>query len=655
MGIDIVLLAAFVILTSIVPPIVLHRRRTIWLAFDAGSYAFALGIVLIAPRFGLEVSPSLVLIGFIWLKLSGFCVIVATGATSDRFRLTPLVAAILAGSMYLILVPHVLRWPIDGDEPHYVLIAESLLHDHDLDLANQYANLRESVTHRLDLHPQLGDPVGPHGQVYARHEPLLPLLLIPGLAVGGLPGVVVTMALFGALLVWSVMKLLEEEGVPWAAAVAAYPFIAFGPPVLFYATRIWPEVPAALCLSEALRASKTKGYRRLVFWLIALSLLKLRFIPIAVALLIVVLVRARAGWKVATAAIAIIGLPMLAAWMATGMPLSVHSVSELEPQVPLRYVRGTLGLLLDGQAGILFQAPFWLFGFLALFRWKELPAVVKDAALASLPYLFLLVPRAEWHGGWSPPLRYLVVFTPMFAVAGAWMIERTRAIWVALAGIWTIGLAIHGVAFPWRLFHIANGESIVGETLSRTYLADFSRLIPSLIRPNVAVIPWAIALAAAALVVAVPALRRAMARVRPATIVAVLAVLLAGGVYAGLRPGSVVQFEDSCVTKRGGKIYPGIWTVARFRYVGGWTLNDGDSVSFEWAGGPSVIRYSSKSGAVIRMSGFEAVLDPTGNGWAETTIDLPRRSGRWDMTCIQGGFTGDQIFSAGSDELVNGR
>jgi hypothetical protein len=39
---------------------------------------------------------------------------------------------------------------------------------------------------------------------------------------------------------------MEDEGVGENAIRGVFPFFALAPPVLFYATRIWPEVPAAL-------------------------------------------------------------------------------------------------------------------------------------------------------------------------------------------------------------------------------------------------------------------------------------------------------------------------------------------------------------------------------------------------------------------------
>ena len=47
-------------------------------------------------------------------------------------------AALMALLLYALMIPAMLRTPIDGDEPFYLLVTESIVHDRDLDLSNQY-------------------------------------------------------------------------------------------------------------------------------------------------------------------------------------------------------------------------------------------------------------------------------------------------------------------------------------------------------------------------------------------------------------------------------------------------------------------------------------------------------------------------------------
>src|SRR5213075_2559914 len=79
---------------------------------------------------------------------------------------------------------------------------------------------------------------------------------------------------------------------------------------------------------------------------------------------------------------------------------------------------------------------------------------------------------------------------PVLALGAAALYEQLRSAraWLAPIAIWTVGITVHGLARPWSLFHIANGENNIGEYLSTLYHSDFSRLFPSYIRPNFAAI-----------------------------------------------------------------------------------------------------------------------------------------------------------------------
>ena len=170
------------------------------LTLAATAYALQQTMVVPAlPALQRELDASTTWVTWV---LTGFLLSAAVltpilGKLGDRFGKERLLVLSL-------VVPQNLRVPIDGDEPFYLLITESIVHDFDLDLSNQYRTLERSETGRRDLKPQFGDPTGPNGQQYSRHEPFLALLLIPGYLLAGLPGAVATLVLFGA----------ESQGLP---------------------------------------------------------------------------------------------------------------------------------------------------------------------------------------------------------------------------------------------------------------------------------------------------------------------------------------------------------------------------------------------------------------------------------------------------------
>jgi hypothetical protein len=569
-------------------------------------------------------------------------------ALGDNVRWSANRAFLIAAIGYTVMIPLQLRTPIDGDEPYYLLMTESLVRDHDLDLANQYRDLAHSGIGRGDLVPQLGDPRGPHGEQYSRHEPFLPILMMPGYALGGVPGAIAIIALFGALLMRSTIRFLEDEGIADATTRALFPLIAFGPPIVFYATRIWPEVPGAFFFLEAVRGVRQRRPPRWIAATLALVLLKIRFGLLAIVLLARVL-RTR---KQAAIAAALVAIPLILAFLISGHAMNTHRLQELLPSGPIFYWLGLFGLVLDGAAGLLFQAPLYVLAILALPRWRTMPDGFRLGMSASLLYVLYLIPRSEWHGGWSPSLRYIVVLMPILALGAAVMWERIGSVRAVITA-WTMMLVIHGATFPWRLFHLATGENFIGETLSTRWHSDFSRLMPSFIRPNVAAtvgsVGLVVVLAAIATSTVILSRRSRVAeggaaedgRRTPSLPAGrgvaplLFALLLLAAFVAGRLPGDRIEFEDAHVIRNGGELFPEEWTVSRFLYQGGWIVHPGNTLSFFVNKGSSTLRYQSKTGATIEIARQAFVLAPTGGNYGYTRIDIPM-TGRWTLRCLDG-------------------
>ena len=326
--------------------------------------------------------------------------------------------------------------------------------------------------------------------------------------------------------------------------------------------------------------------------------------------------------------------PMLLLWIISGSPLNVHSWRELLPTHPENYVIGFFGLLVDGAAGIAFQAPFFLLGIYAITRWREMPRGFRLGILASLLYILYLLPRDEWHGGWSPPLRYVVFLMPVLALGAASVWDRVSRGVVGIIAIWTIGIVMHGLAFPWRLFHIANGETVLSEWLSTLYRADFSRLFPSFIRVNDAALIGGVSL--------VVILLLARLRIPSHIVISVFALAIAAGFVVARQPARTIHFEDSHVIREGGDLYPTEYQPIRFAYRGGWVLSAGQSLSFLANAGPHTVHYVTGPGARIAIDGREFDLPSSGDRYASARVTVPQ-TGRVTFRCISGAVNLDKM------------
>ena len=144
---------------------------------------------------------------------------------------------------------------ITGDEPFYLLTTQSLLADRDFDLRNQYdtKSYKAFFDHPDDLWYQ--SVPTPDGRVLSPHNPGLSLLVIPGLALGGLPGVQVQLLLLAAATLALAFVLADrltgQRAICWFVALG----VGLTATPVIYSTEIYPEFPAALALAVALLVS----------------------------------------------------------------------------------------------------------------------------------------------------------------------------------------------------------------------------------------------------------------------------------------------------------------------------------------------------------------------------------------------------------------
>lgn len=219
------------------------------------------------------------------------------GTGTRAVRVAPVVSFVVALAV-LSLARTVAEAPVVGDEPHYVLIAQSLLRDGDVELDNDYASAARTGNVKAGLAPEThafryrdGGPLRPV------HNVGLPLLLVPAMAVDASVGaartvLVVLGAGFAAALMWFLARLRRVDIVVVSASAVA----SLGLPVLVFSFQVYPDLPAALLTTVALGLLVTRSFRSKHAWGAAalaafLPWLHVRFGVIAVGLLVAVAAR----------------------------------------------------------------------------------------------------------------------------------------------------------------------------------------------------------------------------------------------------------------------------------------------------------------------------------------------------------------------------
>jgi len=618
----------------------IHRRgvqlgaRALLRAGSAGELA-ALGLLLAAafarPAMGLDHASELLAGGLVLLlahRLARQLPALRPLLGRRLGRRPPALFFWLPLTVYVAILP----WSAgqhqpDGDEPYNLLLTHSLAYDGDTDLANNYAAGDWRHFMNRPIAPQPGDPIGPHGEKYSRHNALLPLALAPAYRLAGKTGAQLIMALLTAALAWLTLRLGRHYAADRPGeALIAWAWVAFAPPLLLYSYQVWVEVPAALLAMAALDRileldPADSAHPRWRTWLaiaaptLLLPLLKIRFILIAAPLV------ALAAWRVGrrpqqrrqalalgALLLALSGGILLYNQRTYSNPLKIHSWQEIDPysHTLMDYLGGGLGLFYDCAFGLFAFAPIWLLLLPALgLLLARRAALPLHLAVRMLPYLRAVTPRGEWYGGWSPPFRYALIALPLLGIALAPLLAGrhrpgARALIAGLGAV-SLALTVIWVVVPGWTYNLADGRTYVLDHLGSRLGADLARFFPSFARPRAANWIWPpLSLAVVAGAWWLPWRRRSAARpgapaatgaspppVRAWTagagaallgIAAVLAAAAALPLAAVRVPTRVIELEDPQVIKLGGHLYPDRWVIERTLYRGGWVLRVGDQV-----------------------------------------------------------------------------
>jgi hypothetical protein len=318
-----------------------------------------------------------------------------------------------------------------GDEPHYLVIAQSLWRDGDLKIQNnhQRGDYREYYASDLDPHYLTR---GTDQEIYSIHPIGIAVLLAPVYAAGGYAGVIVAlllMAATGAAIAWRwTIATLNAPG----AATFAWAAVALTAPFLLNTFTVYPEIAAGLAVIFAFvwtlpDERQRPGFGRWVAAALAIATLpwlSTKYAPMSAALLLVVLLRlANTTPQIAPASvlrnskawtmIAIYAIS-LAAWFAFfyaywGTPLPMAPYGSMVQTSPLTLRKGGPGLLFDQEYGLLAIAPVYILAATGLYRmWRAGGPLRRQAVEIAVIFAALLATVGAfgiWWGGASAPAR----------------------------------------------------------------------------------------------------------------------------------------------------------------------------------------------------------------------------------------------------------
>jgi hypothetical protein len=390
---------------------------------------------------------------------------------------------------------------VGGDEPHYLIITESLLKDGDLQIENNHRQRDYQSFFAGDLRPDFFER-GKNGAIYSIHAPGLPALVLPAYAVGGRLGAVMFIALLAALAALAVFDLAELIGGR-AAAVAAWVACCLTVPFIPYAWLIFPEMPGALVVAWAALWLQQSTERSRATWIwrgVALATLPWLHTKFVVFLAIFA---AAFAWRLRRQ----IGrLAACAIPVAVGSALWLYSFYAIygvfDPEAPYgaytriyvltKYIpHGLLGIFFDQKFGLLIYSPIYLCaiaGVWMMLRNVRTRFLATVLLLAVAAFVGSTARLYMFWGGSSAPARFLVPILPCLAPMVALGIVAARhAVARALIGLWlaiSLAVAVLGLGWPARLllFSVDHGKARILELIQAG--SPLSLVVPTFTDPD---------------------------------------------------------------------------------------------------------------------------------------------------------------------------
>ena len=360
-----------------------------------------------------------------------------------------------------------------GDEPHYLLMATSLVHDGDLDLANNYQNQDyRGFYQRGILEPQGLEHVE-NGKDYS-HHPLGPVLaILPGFLLAGRLGAALTMAVLAALALFLTLRVLEETGARTSPLQLVGCAGLYASPLLLFSGLIFPEVPSACLIAAGLYLFIRKRWASLGFCVGLLLWMHNRNVLLVLPWLVFVglslwrlkkdrersIVRFVFGFLAPVAGLVLYFHSIYGDWT----PLGAHNESFFSLFPLNRFFTGFFGLALDQECGLWFHFP--IFALVPTGLWLVFQS--KSPLKAGVPLLFLfyyLAMSFYENIGETPAARFMAGVTPLLLILIYPVVEKAlkREYWnYGTLFLAAVGGAVNWIlaAVPWMRYNKLEGEN----------------------------------------------------------------------------------------------------------------------------------------------------------------------------------------------------
>ncbi|EMN46534.1 putative membrane protein [Leptospira weilii str. LNT 1234] len=295
------------------------------------------------------------------------------------------------------------RIPITGDEPHYLMISESIRKDGDFNLKNNYEEDRNTkkIIGPVDVE---NHTIAKDGKLYSIHSIGTSCVALIGYSIFGITGARISLALLAGLIPFlfyqlgKIFRLSPEE-----AAITAV-FYSVSLPFPMAAGQIFPDLPTGILLTFVftilfmLETKKTFKNRNILYFACGagcgcLAWFHAKNLPVATLVLFWVLCKKEADLKskeifLGTTLVFVFSC-LVCNFLWFGSIIGPYGEKNSPPTFDLNFFHWVTvfsGLFMDRNQGLFFQNPMvWIPGILGIFF------LIRDKDLKRIGILFLFV------------------------------------------------------------------------------------------------------------------------------------------------------------------------------------------------------------------------------------------------------------------------
>lgn len=364
---------------------------------------------------------------------------------------------------------------LGGDEPHYMIVAHSIVEDGDIYIEDDHEEGAWKSFTQISIDPQYRRRTADN-RIVPVHRIGLPLLAAGPYAVAGAMGGMLLVALLAAVsaanVYWLAAKIIPNR----SAVLLSTAWVSLSVPALPLSMLFFTEIPQAAFILVSMNMivrrddapSRWPLAAPFIIWF--LPWLHARGWVTAAALSILLLVKVRKKPITAAAVLAICALlsllPLVWNWWLYGDFGLLSEVGQTEEErVNVFYIFSNIGgLLFDQEFGLLLYNPALVLAAVGLMAlWRRSRGVTASILLVAVCAVGPGLAYQMWWGGGSTPARYAAMCFHLAALPlaalladGRWFRRKPAA---TLPALFAIPVALILICHPDMLYNFRDGSS----------------------------------------------------------------------------------------------------------------------------------------------------------------------------------------------------